>query len=54
MLKTIERLTDETETVDLTLYEAGIYTLIKRDGKHLDTAEALWRSALERIQNHQS
>lgn len=52
VLKTIERLTDETETMDLTLYEAGIYTLIKRDGKHLDTAEALWRSALERIQNH--
>jgi hypothetical protein len=55
VLETIERLISETDRIDLSLYEAGVYTLIKRDGKHLDTAEAIWRRALERVQScHQS
>lgn len=51
VLPTIERLNDENETINLALYEAGIYTLIKRDGKHLDTAEAVWRTALDKVRS---
>ncbi len=48
MLDTIEKLNTEAGIDCLTLYEAAIYSLIKRDAKRLRVFKNVWKSAFEK------
>ena len=47
----IKDLTENSERVDLTFHEAGIYVLIENSAEQLVTAESVWRCALEAVTN---